>query len=408
MREPSATELAVRERFQAWPVRIALGFLVLLILVAVYAPFLCGETALVWRDADGWHFPVFADLFNRWSYDKPHDLLFNVVALQLPFLLLGGWLLRDRLRLTRRVLLGAAVVVVTFLACVIPWIPAGDDWRSVWRKRIQPTQTFEYVAERRERDDTVWALFPLVPHRFDAPVSGASLLPPGAKDPTSERRFWLGTDSAGKDCLAQLIFGARISLTVGMVATGLSLLIGTILGAISGYFGGWIDLAIQRLVELMMTFPTFILILVVVAMMGRDLFLIMIVIGLTGWAGTARLVRGEFLAQSVREYVLAAEALGLSRMRIMFRHILPNAVTPLLISATFGIAGAVGAESGLAFIGMGDATVPSWGILLEQGRQNIRYAWLIYAPGLAIFLIVVALNTVGNALREALDPRTAG
>jgi peptide/nickel transport system permease protein len=158
-------------------------------------------------------------------------------------------------------------------------------------------------------------------------------------------------------------------------------------------------------VEIMMCFPTFILILTVVAMLGRDIFIIMTVIGLTSWAGTARLVRGEFLAQSVRDYVFAAESLGLPRWRIMFRHILPNAVGPLLISLTFGIAGSVGMESGLAFIGLGDPTAPSWGVLLDQGRENIRYPWLIYTPGLAIFVIVMTLNLLGNNLREAIDPK---
>jgi peptide/nickel transport system permease protein len=157
----------------------------------------------------------------------------------------------------------------------------------------------------------------------------------------------------------------------------------------------------------MMCFPTFILILIVVAMMGRDLFLIMAVIGLTSWAGTARLVRGEFMAQSVRDYVLAAEAMGLPRWRIMLRHILPNTFAPLLISLTFGIAGSIGSESGLAFVGLGDPTTPSWGILLEQGRQNIRYPWLIYTPGLAIFIIIMTLNLLGNRLREAVDVRTS-
>jgi len=405
MREPSPVAIAIGRRFRAWPVRVALAFLTGLVLMAVYAPFLCGEVALFWHDANGWQLPVFGDLFNAWSYPKPHDLFFNIIALELPFLLVIGHLLRKRFRLGRQLVVAAGIIVLSTLICVLPWLPSANGWQAPWRKKIQPVQTF---AQAAAQPDTVWAIFPVVPHRFDAHVPASSLLPPLSVDAASGRRFWLGTDSAGKDVFAQIIFGARISLTVGLVATGLSMLIGTIIGAISGYFGGWVDLALQRVVELMMTFPTFILILVVVAMLGRDIFIIMIVIGITGWAGTARLVRGEFLAQSVREYVLAAEALGLSRTRIMFRHILPNALTPLLISATFGIAGAIGAESGLAFIGLGDVTVPSWGVLMEQGRQNIQYAWLIYAPGIAIFCIVIALNVVGNALREALDPRSSG
>lgn len=401
MPERSPVMKAISRRFAHWGVRTSLAFIACLILIAIYAPFLCGEVALIWVDDQGLRLPVFGDLFNRWSYHSPHDLFFNLVALLLPFLLLGGWLLRRRLGLGTRILGSLAILVVAMAVCWIPWLPSDHGLQSIWRKRALAQETF------LQAEDARWAVFPIIPHRFEANIPGATLVPPMSVDESSGRRFWMGTDSSGKDVLSQLVFGARISLTVGLVATGLSMIIGIILGALSGYFGGWIDLTVQRMVEIMMSFPTLILILVVVAMLGRDIFIIMTVIGLTGWAGTTRLVRGEFLAQSTREYVLAAEALGLGRLRIMFRHILPNVVTPLLISATFGIAGAVGSESGLAFIGLGDMTVPSWGVLMEQGRQNIRYGWLIYAPGIAIFAIVSALNIIGNALREALDPRSA-
>jgi peptide/nickel transport system permease protein len=179
-----------------------------------------------------------------------------------------------------------------------------------------------------------------------------------------------------------------------------------IIGAASGYFGGWIDLLLQRLVEIMMCFPTFILILTVVAAVGHDIFIIMMVIGLTSWAGTARLVRGEFLAQAVRDYVTAVESIGVPRWRIMFRHILPNTMAPIVITATFGVAGAVLGESGLSFLGLGDPTTPSWGLLLDEGRENIDYAWLIYAPGVAIFVLVTSLNLIGNGLRDAFDPKS--
>jgi peptide/nickel transport system permease protein len=400
MRERSPMAVAIARHCAKWPVRLAFAFLITLIAGAIYAPFLCGETALFWKDASGWSFPVLADMFNRWSYYNPHDLFFNLLAFEIPPMLAVGFFFRNRLPFSRWFLGSLAVVVLSMAICWIPWMPSEHGAQAPWRKRAFPQQTFI------NREQATFAIFPIIPHRFDANVPGATLVSPGSIDEASGRRFWLGTDSSGKDVVSQLMFGARISLTVGLVATGISMLIGVLLGAMSGYFGGWVDLVIQRLVEIMMSFPTLILILVVVAMLGRDIFLIMTVIGLTGWAGTTRLVRGEFLSQSVREYVLAAETLGLSRMRIMFRHILPNVITPLLISATFGIAGAVGSESALAFIGLGDVTVPSWGVLMEQGRQNIRYGWLIYAPGIAIFAIVTALNIIGNALREALDPKS--
>jgi peptide/nickel transport system permease protein len=223
--------------------------------------------------------------------------------------------------------------------------------------------------------------------------------------PDSGGRHWLGTDDRGFDCLARVVYGARITLTVGMVATALSLLIGVIVGAVSGFFLGWVDLFLQRAVEIMMTFPTFVFLLVIVSMLGRDILLIMTVIGLTGWAGVARLVRGEFLVQSGREYVLAGRVLGYSNTRLMFRHILPNSATPLLINAAFAIAGAILVESTLAFLGLGDPLAPSWGAQLDVGRRNLHYIWLIWVPGTMIFVVVMALNLIGDALREAVDAK---
>jgi peptide/nickel transport system permease protein len=373
-----------------------LALVVAAFLVAVYAPFLCGEAALLRHDpGQGLSSPVLADLFNRWSYRRPHDLVFNLAALLLPPLALGWWALR-RWSPLRRLRWSLAVLALATAACWLPLVPDAGGWKPLWRERALPAAA---AVEGR------WELPPPIPHRFDSTWQGAVLAAPGTRNPATGARFWLGTDSVGRDVAAQVVMGARISLTVGLVATALAMAIGLVIGALSGFLGGWTDLLLQRLVEIMMCFPIFILVLVVVAMLGRDVFIIMTVIGLTGWAGTARLVRGEFLAQSVRDYVAAGRALGLPAGRLMFRHILPNAMTPLLISATFGVAGAVGSEAALSFIGLGDPTAASWGALLEQGRQNIRYAWLIYVPGLAVFALVTALNLVGNALREALDPK---
>jgi len=383
--------------------RFGIALLVTFAAIAVYAPFLSGEVALVWRDGSGLSLPILVDLFNRRSYPKQHDLLFNLIALALPVLTVGWFLLRRRWSAGRRLAIGGGIIALAWILCQLPVVPGKGGWQEPWRNR--PLSAHTSIAHHEAAGQAMSAVFPLVPHRSDSTYPGASLKAPGTLNAATGARFWLGTDAGGRDVLAQMCFGARISLTVGIFATGLSLLIGTIIGAMSGYFGGWVDLVLQRVVEIMMCFPTFILILVVVAMVGRDIFVIMLVIGLTSWAGTARLVRGEFLGQSVRDYVTAAEALGLSRWRIMFRHILPNALTPLIISATFGIAGAVGIESGLAFVGLGDPTSSSWGILMEAGRKNIHYAWLIYVPGLAVFALVTALNLVGNSLREALDPK---
>jgi peptide/nickel transport system permease protein len=385
--------------------RIGLVVLGLLVLVAVYAPFIATEAALLHAGRDGLGSPALADLFNRRSYPAIHDYLFNVLAVTLPFLGLG-WALMRGLRRSRRL----AWCVLAFLAVAglgtLPIIPGEHGWRAVWSER--PATVHTSVAAHAAAEADGWSLFAPVPHRWDATYSGAVLVAPGTENRATGAGFWLGTDAAGHDVTARMAFGARISLTIGLVATGIALAIGVVIGAVSGYFGGRIDLVLQRLVEIMMCFPTFILIITVVAMLDRNIFIIVVVIGLTGWAGNARLVRGEFLSQGARDYVRAAESLGLSRRRIMFRHILPNIMAPLMILATFEIAGTVLMESGLAFLGLGDPNAASWGTLLNQGRENITFAWLIYAPGIAVFLLVTALNLVGNGLREAFDPKAGG
>ncbi|MDA3960788.1 MAG: ABC transporter permease [Planctomycetota bacterium] len=266
--------------------------------------------------------------------------------------------------------------------------------------RYLPPDQLEAVVPRL-------TLFPPVVHDYDTPYSGTVLVTPFTKNEQTGQRFWLGADASGQDIFARMLFGARISLTIGVVATVIAMSIGIFIGAVSGFFGGWIDIVLQRIVEIMMCFPSFLLILVIVAMVGRDIMVIIIVSGFTGWAGTARLVRGEFLSQSSREYVLACRAMGLPRWRIMFKHILPNALTPLFIAAAFSVAGMILAESGLSFLGLVDSRTPSWGLVLSGGRQNPEYWHIIYAPGLAIFALVSALNLVGNALREAFDPKGA-
>lgn len=404
-----------------WAVRGLLAILVL----GIYAPFLCSESALLWRDQSGWSVPIFTDLFNLWTYPKHHDLFFNIVALLLPFLLIAGWFLRRRWSLSQRIFAGTGLALLAWVGAMLPLVPTSTgNWQPLWRRYTGAGGNVPTLIERRaavtdwertpadERGERpaappTFTIFPAIPHSYEATYANSSLLPPLARNRDSGARFWGGTDSAGHDVAARMLFGIRIGLSVGVLATLLSMGIGVFIGALSGFMGGWIDLILQRVVEIMMCFPRFILVLVVVAMWSRDIFVITFVLGLVGWADTARLVRGEFLAQSVRDYVSATRALGLPRWRIMFRHILPNTITPLLIGATFGIAGAVGAESGLAFLGLGDLSAATWGGLLNQGRNNITCAWLIYFPGLGIFVLVALLNLIGNGLREAFDVRAS-
>ena len=246
------------------------------------------------------------------------------------------------------------------------------------------------------------AIYPPVPYAPGEIRLRDRYQPPGGE-------HWLGTDRLGRDVLSGLIHGTRYALTIGLVAVGISLAIGLALGALAGYFGGWTDLALSRLFELWAAIPSFFLILTVAAFFPPSLFFVMIIIGLTSWVNIARLTRSQFLQVRSYDYVAAARSLGYSNARIMSRHILPNAIGPILIPVAFGVAGAILAESGLSFLGVGvPAEVITWGALLAGARSNAAAWWLVVMPGLAIFATVTLYNLLGDGLRDALDPKLRG
>ena len=309
-------------------------------------------------------------------------------------------------------LLGVLLVLsVGFIALFAPFL-AGDvpivmkkDGVTYWLPNII---TYETLAtenmyanfDRWEPGEDEFAFRPPVPHSPLKQDLRDRLMKPA-------REHLLGTDDRGRDVLSRIIWGARISMSVGFIAVGIAVAIGIVIGALAGFYGGIVDMLILRIIEIWICIPSFFLIITVMAFLEPSIMNIMIVIGLTGWPGIARLVRGEFLKQKQQEYAIAARASGLNDKHIIFRHLLPNSLSPVFVSATFGIAGAILTESGLSFLGFGvPPPTASWGEVLKQSQNYVDFAWwLVTFPGIAVFITVVSFNLVGDGLRDALDPR---
>jgi peptide/nickel transport system permease protein len=363
-----------------------------LVLLAIYAPLLSGAQPLIWRGAQGLEFPLFRSLFNRLLFENSVDVFFNLVLVLSPVYCAVTLIAGPRLGRLR--VLG--VLAVFHFAAFASLAPEriGPFANPLYRS----ARIVHYEPPDASGVEAPFSIFPVRPHGYRKTDPVRSVRPPSSE-------HWFGTDKEGRDVFARMLYGTRISLTIGVVAVAIYVTIGVVLGAFAGYFGGWVDSVISRLIEVMICFPTFFLILTLAALVReRSIFHVMVIIGVTGWTGVARLIRAEFLKHKNLEYAQAALALGLRRRRIIFRHILPNAIAPVLVTATFGIASAILIESSLSFLGVGDITVPSWGAILNSGRLEGKL-WLIVAPGAAIFFMVSVFNLVGEALRDALDPK---
>ena len=270
--------------------------------------------------------------------------------------------------------------------------------QSHWMEKGAPFNMPQFDA-KKELDDEAFAIWPLIAYH-EREQTAHFLAPPS-------RVHWLGTDDLGRDVAARMIHGTAVSVKVGFISMAIAAVIGILVGGAAGYWGGWADMIISRVIEVVICFPVFFLILAIMAYLEPSITNVMIVIGLTRWTNIARYARGEFIRIKTLDYVTAARAVGAGPVRIMMRHILPNALGPIMVSITFGIAGAILLEAGLSWLGFGvQAPNPSWGNILRTAYESLRSApYMVYPPCAAIFLAVLSYNLVGDALRDAINPR---
>ncbi|MDQ5767528.1 ABC transporter permease [Thiothrix subterranea] len=360
-------------------VKFGLAWVGVLIFMGVFAPFLANSMPLLMSKDGVVSAPVLA-------YLTAEDAL---VLAMFALALLLAWL---RLSGGRRIVF---FIAGTLLAALLA------NWL------VQPPAVKIYDEFRTPAyTDVDWRIMPPVPY---APTDYLRDYPEhGLEAPlaSTERLHLMGTEENGADVFSRMIHASRIALSIGLIATGIALVIGVILGGLMGYFSGVVDMLGMRLVEIFEAIPTLFLLLTFVAFFGRSLYMMMIIIGLTSWSGYARYVRAEFLKLRQQEYVQAAVASGLPLTSILFRHMLPNGVAPLLVAVSFGVASAILAEATLSFLGLGLVGEPSWGQMLDQAVKSSTFNWWMAAfPGGAIFFTVFAYNLIGEAFRDAIDPK---
>ncbi|MEN6383577.1 MAG: ABC transporter permease [Phycisphaerales bacterium] len=365
---------------------VCMWFIITLFTIAVLAPFIANDKPFAIRIDGQLRFPIFSTLT---ANDYSVFLAAIITVIMVLLVKRNGRKVDPFMR--GSIFMHQVFVCVFILAMGIALL------QTFIPRKLDATDYKTMLASGKATN----AVFPIVPYGYARTDIRLSQTPP-TKD------HWLGTDDVGSDVLCRLIHGTRVSLSVGFVAVGISSVIGIIFGAVMGYFGGKIDFLGMRLLEIMMSVPTFFLIITIVAFFPRSLFNIMVIIGITSWTGDARFVRAEFFKLRNQDFVQAAISLGLPLRSILFRHMLPNGIAPVLVNLTFGIAGAIFIESALSFLGFGVAPpTPSWGQMLSTGVSTSGQFlwWLTLFPGLAIFFTVTAYNLLGEGLRDAIDPK---
>ena len=358
--------------------RIGLGWIALLVFAAVFAPLLANTQPILLKSDNRWSSPLLNNL-------TPWDVTLLVLAL----VSISAMLMRRIDGRIRTAVAGGVAVATLTLALLFLHPPETVDWQHVRDLRR---------AGHVQR--AIMTPLPFSPNDYQRDDADARLKPPSAAHP-------LGTETDGADILSRMIYACRIALAIGLISTGISIVIGIALGGLMGYFAGTADILGMRLIEIFEAIPQLFLIIAFIAFFGRNIYLIMVIIGLTGWTDEARYIRAEFLRLRNQDFVQAAIAGGLPLRSILFRHLLPNGISPILVTSSFGIASAILYESTLSFLGLGVVDEPSWGQLLNQARSagGTFTWWIALFPGVAIFLTVFSYNLIGEAIRDALDPR---
>lgn len=369
----------LRDTCRQWGARLGLFWIGVLVLCAVFAPLLANSHPLLLSQNGQWQSPMV-------QFITPSDVIILGLLLITIILLMMSWDFR------RKIVTGLAL-----LFCIT----------TLSLSFISPPELTIYEQYREnqnvgEYDWVIRAPIPYSPKDYLRDEGDTGLEAPLR---SSERTHWLGTEENGADVLSRMIHASRIALGIGFIATGIAMFIGIIIGGLMGYFSRWVDMLGMRLVEVFEAIPTLFLLLIFVAFFDRNLYMIMVIIGVTGWSGYARYIRAEFLRLRQQEFVQAAIACDLPLKSILFRHMLPNGIAPILVAASFGVASAILAEATLSFLGLGPVDDPSWGQMLNQAVQASTFNWwMAVFPGGAIFLTVFAYNLIGESLRDAIDP----
>ena len=376
--DQSFSAKVIRDVFSNIGAKLGLVWIVIMIISAVFAPIISNSHPFLMAVDGTFSSPMATHL--TWIDVALLSSFFSGILIWLSLKRLEGWK-----RICLIILASILISLVSSLSVSSPKAVIYDQYREGLSSGEIESAYFApipYSPTDRLRDD---------PSPLKAPSA----------------KHFLGTDEDGADVLSRMIYGSRIALGIGLVATFTSLIIGVLYGGVMGFYSGWVDIIMMRFLEIFESIPSLFLILTVVAFFGRNIYLIMLIIGLTGWPGYARFLRAEFLKLRQQDFVQAAEASGLSLGSILFRHMLPNGIAPLLVLSSFGMASAILVEATLSFLGLGAIDQPSWAAMLNQavGPGGSIAIWMATFPGLAIFLTLFAYTLIGEALRDAIDPR---